>query len=87
MFIMGVILSQREQITLLVDKQVAITVAVQEETGKEPMVTTDDSRGETGWSSSSLMSFSAGIAGLPPPMLLGLSSLQLLSPQAAEPEE
>ncbi|XP_039827387.1 uncharacterized protein LOC120689117 [Panicum virgatum] len=61
--------------------QVAITVAVQEETGKEPMVTTDDSRGETG------MSFSAAIAGLPPPMLLGLSSLQLLSPQAAEPEE
>jgi len=74
-------------LSLLVDKQVAIVVAVPEETGKEPTMTTDDSRGETGWSSSSPMSFSAAIAGLPPPMLFGLSSLQLLSPQAAEPEE
>ncbi|PUZ45204.1 hypothetical protein GQ55_8G203500 [Panicum hallii var. hallii] len=40
----------------------------------------DDSRGETGWSSSSSpVSFSAATAGLPPPDLLGLSSLRLSS--------
>ncbi|KAG2562650.1 hypothetical protein PVAP13_8KG246301 [Panicum virgatum] len=43
----------------------------------------DDDRGEAGsWSSSPVSSFSAATAGLPPPDLLGLSSLRLLSPQS-----
>ncbi|KAG2562658.1 hypothetical protein PVAP13_8KG249805, partial [Panicum virgatum] len=47
----------------------------------------DDGRGEAGSlsSSSPVSSFSAATAGLPPPDLLGLSSLRLSSPQSDRP--